>query len=374
MNKRLTLLFGVSALAVLFTAAPVMAADFDTTGENLTTGADSDNENEFEIDTEVEVEVENEAEVDNEADVDADTGDNEVEENTNAGDLETGTVDVTGIWENTANAGASLLGADDGGLTGSADFMNDTTGADSDNENELDVDHEVELELENTADFWNELDFDADTGDNEVEENTNVGNTTTGSGMLDIMVGNWANNDSGFSGSDLGWLDLDLTGENNTTGADSDNENEFDIDSDVDVEIENEAEVDNEFDVDIDTGGNDVEKNTNAGDLTTGNGDVKIETENRVNNGGSALGAGSGGLNLKAEFVNDTTGANSDNENELDVDHEVDVEIENEAEVNNEADVDIDTGDNDVERNTNVGHTRTGDATIELNFFNEVNS
>src|SRR5688572_30303388 len=140
MNKRLGLLFGVSALAVLFTAAPVMAAEFETNGDNTTTGADSDNENEFEIDTEVEVEA-----------------DNEVEENTNAGDLTTGTVDVTGAWENTANAGASLLGAEDGGLTGSADFINDTTGADSDNENELEVDHEVEFELENTADFWNEL-------------------------------------------------------------------------------------------------------------------------------------------------------------------------------------------------------------------------
>src|SRR5687768_6185426 len=98
MNKRLGLLFGVSALAVLFTAAPVMAADFETIGENSTTGADSDNENEFEVDTEVEVEAENEAEVDNESDIDAETGDNEVEENTNAGELTTGTIDATGSW------------------------------------------------------------------------------------------------------------------------------------------------------------------------------------------------------------------------------------------------------------------------------------
>jgi hypothetical protein len=374
MNKRLGLLFGVSALAVLFTAAPVMAADFTTDGSNTTTGADSDNENEFEVDTEVEVEAENEAEVDNESDVNAETGDNEVEENTNAGDLTTGEIDASGSWENIANAGASLLGADDSGLTGSADFTNEETGADSDNENELDVDHEIELELENTADFWNELDFDADTGDNDIEENTNVGDTETGAAMLTVDVMNEANSDSGFAGSDLGWLELALMGSNSTTGADSDNENEFDIDSEVDIEIENEAEVDNEFDVNIETGDNEVERNTNAGDLTTGDGEVVIEATNKVNNGSSAMGAGSGGLELTADFSNEETGADSDNENELDVDHEVDVEIENEAEVNNEADVEIDTGDNDVERNTNVGSTTTGNATIKLNFSNEVNS
>jgi hypothetical protein len=282
MNKRLGLLFGVSALAILFTAAPVMAAEFETNGDNITTGADSDNENEFEVETEVEVEVDNEAEVDNESDVDAETGDNDVEENTNAGDLETGTIDATGTWENTANAGASLLGVDDGGLSGSADFMNEETGADSDNENELDVDHEVELELENFADFWNELDFEADTGDNDIEENTNVGETETGDAALTIDVINEANSDSGFAGSDLGWLDLSLTGENKTTGADSDNENEFDIDSEVDIEVDNEAEVDNEFDVEIETGDNDVERNTNAGDLKTGKGEVVITAENKV--------------------------------------------------------------------------------------------
>src|SRR3989344_4630494 len=374
MKKSLKVLFGVSALALLFTAAPVMAAEFETNGDNTTTGSNSDNENEFEIESEVVSEVENDAEIDNEAEVDTETGDNDVEDNTTVEDFTTGEMNVTGEWETVANAGAVLRGADDGSLSGEANFVNDTTGSDSENENELDLEHEVQLELDNDADFWNMLDFWGESGDNDVEDNTTVGGVETGSGMLELLVGSWANNDAGWEGAGASSLTLDLTGENTVTGSDSENENEFDIESEYEVDIDNDAEVDNEFEVDIQTGDNDIERNTTVDGVTTGDGHVMIGAETIVNSGGSMAGGNGGGVGGTAHFVNDTTGSDSENENELDLEHEVDIEIDNDAEVNNEADVEVNSGDNDVEDNTTVGDITTGDAHVELNFFNEVNS
>ena len=193
MKKSLKVLFGVSALALLFTAAPVMAAEFETNGDNTTTGSNSDNENEFEIESEVESEVENDAEIDNEAEVDTETGDNDVEDNTTVEDFTTGEMNVTGEWETVANAGAVLLGADDGSLSGEANFVNDTTGSDSENENELDLEHEVDIEIDNDAEVNNEADVEVNSGDNDVEDNTTVGDITTGDAHVELNFFNEVN-------------------------------------------------------------------------------------------------------------------------------------------------------------------------------------
>ena len=140
MKATLRVLFSASALALLFTAAPVLAAGVDVTGENADTGADSNNDNNFQTDVNVDKNVGNHGNTNNDADVNADTGDNEQNKNTNAGDLESGKVDATADWESVVNAGTSLVGAGDDGLTVDGDFTNDTTGADSNNKNKLDVD------------------------------------------------------------------------------------------------------------------------------------------------------------------------------------------------------------------------------------------
>ncbi len=373
MKVFLRALFGVSALAILITAAPVLAAEVDVAGDNVDTGASSNNDNDFDVESEVELDVDNNGEVDNEADVEADTGHNDQNKNTNAGDLETGEVDATGDWESVLNEGAALVGTE-GDLDVETDFVNDTTGADSDNDNDLDVDYEVELELDNVADIWNDLDFDAETGYNDQNKNTNAGDMETGGASLDTEIVNEANNEAGFAAMDGYGATVDVTAENNTTGADSDNNNNVDVEAEYELEVDNDAEVDNEIDVEIDTGHNDQNKNTNAGDLVTGDGEVEVATENVVNNGSGASGDLDSGLDVSADLTNDTTGADSDNDNDLDVEHEVEVDVENDAEVNNEVDAEVDTGHNDQNKNTNAGSTETGDVHIDLSFTSEVNS
>src|SRR6187431_358522 len=121
MKNSLRNLFGVSALALLLVATPVLAAEVDVTGENKTTGADSDNNNDFDVDNDLDVDVDNDGDVDNNATAVATTGGNEQNRNTEGGDLESGTVDASTDWENVVNDGAALM--DDGdGLEVSADF------------------------------------------------------------------------------------------------------------------------------------------------------------------------------------------------------------------------------------------------------------
>lgn len=375
MKKTLRALLGVSALALLFVSSPVLAANVDVTGENTTTGADSDNENEYDVDNDLDVDVDNDAEdIDNIVDVDANTGGNEQEKNTTADNQESGAVDVTGEWETVVNEGASLMGAEEGSLDVKGDFTNDTTGADSDNENELDVDNDIDLDLDNVADIFNKLDFDAETGDNEQNKNTQAGDQTSGDAILATTIGNWANNEAGFSGAAGTEVTVDVEGTNSVTGADSDNENEFDIDNDYDLEIDNDADVDNEIDVDIHTGGNEQNKNTTGGDQTSGTAEVKVELENVVNSGSSVAGASLSALDVEGKFTNDTTGADSDNENELDVDNDVDVDVDNDAEIDNDVAVDANTGDNEQNKNTEAGSQTSGDVVVEITISNEANN
>jgi hypothetical protein len=375
MKKTLRALLGVSALALMFVSSPVLAASVNVTGDNLVTGADSDNENEYEVDNDLDVDVDNEAEdIDNIADVDADTGGNEQEKNTTAGGQESGAVDVSGEWETVVNEGSSLMGAAEGDLDVTGDFLNDTTGADSDNENELDVDNDVELDLENMADIFNKLDFDAETGDNEQNKNTEAGDQESGAASLTTMISNWANNEAGLDGAAGNAVSVDVAGENSTTGADSDNENEFDIDNDYDLEIDNDADVDNKVDVDIHTGGNEQNKNTTGGNQTSGKADVLVDLVNDVNNGSSVAGAGLSDVAVEGTFTNDTTGADSDNKNELDVENEVDVDVDNDAEIDNDVDVDANTGDNEQNKNTEAGSQTSGDVDVEINITNSANN
>ena len=375
MKKSLSILFGLSALALLVTAAPVLAAEVDVEGENNTTGADSDNDNVYDVDTVVTEVVDNIGNVDNIADdVNATTGDNNQNQNTTGGDLETGEVDATADWASVVNAGSGMLGAADGGLDVEGDFSNDTTGFDSDNDNDLDVDNNVTLDLDNLANVLNDLDFDGDTGGNDQNQNTTGGSTDTGDAMLDTIISNWANNDAGFAGAAGSEVSVDVEGENSTTGANSTNRNDYTIDHDYTAVVDNNATLDNRVDVTIDTGDNNQNQNTTGGDLETGNGEVVVDIVNSANNGAGAAGAASGNLDVSADFSNDTTGSNSNNDNDLDVDNNVTTTVNNTADVDNDVDVDVDTGGNDQNENTSGGSTDTGDANIDIVITNEVNS
>lgn len=374
MKINLRALLGVSALAFLVVAFPASAAEVDVVGENVQTGADSDNKNDYDVDSDIDKDVDNDGDVDNKADADVKTGKNEQNKNTTGGDLMSGEVDASTDWESVVNASASMLGAHEDGLEVGADFLNDTTGADSDNDNDLDVDHDVDLDLDNVADILNDLDLKAYTGRNEQKKNTEAGDLESGSVFVDSVIFNEANSDSGFAGASGVSTYVDVSAENNTTGADSDNRNDVDVDNDFDLDIRNDADIDNKIDVRAKTGHNEQNKNTTAGDLTSGDVEVVTGIETIANSGSDAASAGHAELDVSADFVNDTTGADSDNDNDLDVDQDIDVDVDNDADVNNDLDVDAETGHNEQNKNTEGGSVESGSVSIEFNSVTEVNS
>ncbi|HEY1074395.1 MAG TPA: hypothetical protein VGE59_01700 [Patescibacteria group bacterium] len=167
---------------------------------------------------------------------------------------------------------------------------------------------------------------------------------------------------------------IDVSGTNGTTGANSVNENMYDVDADVDVDIDNTADTTNVAVADVDAGANDISMNTTVEDITTGDviGEVSFDTE--LNSGGSLSLDSLMMQDVSVDSSNDTTGANSENTNDVDVDSDVDIDITNTADVSNVLSATVRTGGNAVRQNTTVGDVTTGDTIISGDFTTEVNS
>lgn len=374
MKNTLRALFGVSALALLLTGMPVLAAQVDSTSENTHTGANSKNENEVKYDNDGDVNVNNVGTATNAASATVKTGHNDQNMNTSGGDLETGTVDASTDWENVLNAGAGLCGCPvgDEDVTISADFSNDTTGYDSKNENTLDVDMDGDTSVNNIATIVNSLGLTADTGHNDQNKNTTAGDMETGDVTLASMISNWANSSDDSSSHSGKTLSVDVDASNHLTGAKSKNENEVKVDADGDTTVSNVATIVNSTNVKANTGHNDQSKNTTAGSMTTGSVDVSTDISNKANSGSCACPTGKS-LDVTADLSNDTTGYDSKNENKVKVDADGDTTVNNVATVNNELNVDANTGKNDQNMNTTGGDMETGDVSINFNVSNEVN-
>jgi hypothetical protein len=114
---------------------------------NEVTGAESENESEAEVENEIEIESENEADIENEAWLKANTGDNEIEENTGPATAETGDAEACVEIENDFNAAGIMVDIDPVG--GMVSVGNSNTGHESENEAEAEVKNEVEIESEN---------------------------------------------------------------------------------------------------------------------------------------------------------------------------------------------------------------------------------
>lgn len=169
-------------------------------------GADSYNKIDLDLDVETEVVQENSVRVKNNVDQDADTGDNDIEENT-GGDIDVVTGDVEQVIDVWNSAGYNALEVD-GCCELDGEVVVDKNGADSKNTVELALDFikgffqdngDGKIELEN------DLDQDADTGDNDVEKNTGD-DLTTG----DVEQETTVHNEAGANVIGDGAADVDV--------------------------------------------------------------------------------------------------------------------------------------------------------------------
>lgn len=375
MNKRLfATLLSVSTLALLLTATPVLAAvDVDVDSENVETGAESKNENETIVDDEGNDTVNNSGNVDNQAHAKVNTGKNDQNMNTTGGDLESGDVDASTDWESVVNDGFGLCGCPfgDNDTDVKADFSNKLTGYDSKNKNLLVVKDEGNTTLNNAASILNSLGLYANTGYNDQNMNTTAGDLMTGDVDVDAIISNWANSVAGDSDSSKG-TSVEVDASNEETGADSYNSNKVIVKNEGNTTLNNAANINNSINVKANTGGNDQNKNTTAGDIKTGDVEVKTDILN-VANTGSCCPSG-GDTEVKADLSNKTTGYDSKNTNEVVVKDEGNTTVNNSANVSNNLEVEANTGKNEQEKNTSGGDVETGSVSVEFNSATVVNS
>lgn len=268
-RDRLRTLAAVSAV-VLMSGAGSAWASVDVSGENNTTGFNSTNDNSYDIADSVDLTVDNTSAVSNTPSVTANSGGNDVNNNTTVDDVMGGDIDVEGEFTNELNSADMDLSMDSLGDV-SADFTNDTTGSNSDNTNELDVTRDMDIDVTNSAAISNDIDADLNSGDNRTNNNTTVGDVSTGDIDFSVDVENKANQNAGsIRLPDMGNTDVNGDFTNDTTGANSDNSNTVTVDDSADIDITNSASVSNNLDINGDSGHNDVNRNTTVGNVKTG--------------------------------------------------------------------------------------------------------
>lgn len=268
-RNQLRTLAAISAV-VLMSGAGSAWASVDVSGENNTTGFNSTNDNTYDISDSVDLNVDNSSDVSNTPTIDANSGGNDVNDNTTVDGVMGGDIDVEGEFTNELNSASMDLSANSLGDV-SADFTNDTTGSSSDNTNSLDVTRDMNVDVTNSADINNDINADLNSGDNNTNRNTTVGDVSTGDIDFSVTVDNMANQNAGdVQLPDMGSTDVNGDFTNDTTGANSDNSNTVTVDDSADINITNDATVDNNLDITGDSGHNNTNRNTTVGDVSTG--------------------------------------------------------------------------------------------------------
>jgi len=273
--RNLLKVISVSSAFALVAGISLAYANINTDGFNNLTGPNSENRNRFETDKDLDVRVDNEVDVENDYDVEVETGDNRIEENTEVGDIMGGDIDVS------VSAGDGDIISDFGSFSfpdmalGEIDVSaeNSITGPNSLNRNDVFANQDIFLRFNNDLKVENDVDFDANSGDNRVEENTIVGDFQSGDVSVNANLATPLTALDGMSDIDLGGFaanDVSASFGNSTTGPRSENVNRLEANSDVRAIIDNEIDIENDIDFDVNSGDNRIEENTIVGDIETG--------------------------------------------------------------------------------------------------------
>ncbi|KKT94207.1 MAG: hypothetical protein UW94_C0001G0056 [Parcubacteria group bacterium GW2011_GWA2_45_14] len=191
----------------------------------------------------------------------------------------------------------------------------------------------------------------------------------------------------------------DITGTNSNTGEGSNNDVTAGVASTANTAVNNNINDTTNVDATAKTGGNSQNKNTQADGITTGNASIgvtQVKNDNFTTLGGSSglnvngydgdyngdlmlefgamLGSltGDGGGSVRA--VNDTTGANSDNQVSINTIVDKLTEVQNDGVINNILDLAAISGQNEANKNTSGGSIATGDANIAATLVNLLNT
>lgn len=179
--------------------------------------------------------------------------------------------------------------------------------------------------------------------------------------------------------------DPSVTASNSNTGSNSSNSNSSSAANSSTTNVNNTANLTNGIGLTLSSGGNDINHNTKTGTVSTGSIDGSVNVLNIGNSqfgSGSSIGSqnvsGNGTVTLapstsRSTLGNQTTGANSSNQNSADSSNVNLLSIHNDATANNNLSLAANTGSNTLNDNTNVGGLATGDINLGVNVLNLLN-
>jgi hypothetical protein len=367
---------------LLHALAPVTFAQ--TTIEISGNGAGSDNSVNVTRNMTTTVNQTNNAVVKNSVEADADTGNNDANFNTGGNvTVSTGNANITANVSNNLNKNVAQV--DCCAAAGNTDVKISGNGAFSNNTVNLTQNSTTTLNQNNYAKVDNDVDADADTGDNEAGFNTGNGSVTirTGNATVNATVNTTANvNWAQVGGNQGGAGNVSLMILDN--GAGSDNTINATLSNTTNLNQYNSAHVDNDVEADADTGDNDANFNTGDGDVVvdTGNAEVNATIDNMVNFNAADVDCGCvfGGLLAKIAGNGAVPGFSSNDDNVIKVTLGglQNYNQNNRAHLNNDLDeLTTDTGDNEASMNTAGSNgdptVVTGNAKVNAGVSNEGN-
>lgn len=304
---------------------------------NSGNGSDSTNDASITTNNESNITINNDADLVNNFDLIANTGYNDASKNVGDSQITTGDANVAAnlinLVNSTIGAGVAFVVNVFGDLIGDIifpDFLpssgtsqitaaNSGNGSDSDNDASIDLNNENNVAIYNSADIYNLLNIDANTGGNSTSANTggensiDTGDVEVNAQMLTIAnindlgtsseplwfllvnnMGTWTGKIIGaltgtnYSGSDGIEFVVGENGEilakNSGNGSDSTNNATITQNNENNLTINNNANITNNVNITANTGGNTANKNTGGNsDITTGDANVAASIINFVN-------------------------------------------------------------------------------------------
>lgn len=165
------------------------------------------------------------------------------------------------------------------------------------------------------------------------------------------------------------------TATNTSTGADSTNVSDVNVNDKKTIQQDNEAKVNNDIVATSISGGNNSDKNTGDGSVTTGDASVNGLVTTQANTNQTSLGGDCGGCpGSGGSSSNSNTGAGSSNESDVDVNSDTLIVNNNQADLDNGIIAIADSGHNSASKNTGNGEVVTGDANVSLTVVNVANT
>lgn len=329
--------------------------------------------------------------------------------------IDTGDATASGVVTNTANGsvvntpGCSVC-ADNVSVTNSGN------GSNSNNSGAVTTNNTSAVQIDNDADIANNLDFEADSGNNTASFNVGDSEIETGdanvSGVLinsanltglDVLEYNITEDYMGdvilelpadfWSSCNLCGPNGNLTAQNTGNGSESTNSASIDSTNTQTTDIDNTADVVNDFTLTANSGYNGTSYNVGDSQIETGDANVAANLLNFVNStvdGGVAFvvnvfgdlvgdiifpdlasgGASTGGITAS----NTGNGSGSTNTSDILLNNETNADFNNIANIDNNLIIDAETGENTTNGNTGGSNSiDTGDVFVNAEVLNVAN-